>query len=180
MPSRRELLWIALLALLAGFGAWLDSRETPAEAARAKPGQKAASRPAPDRAQAIRNTGTEAAPAFPRLSALRTPAAAVEPGEAFVKKSWYIAPPPPPPVKPPPPPPPPPPTAPPLPYTYLGSYSEGGARLIILVKGDSVLTVKSGDVLEGRYRVGGVVGNQLEIVYLPLDIKQTLNVGPQS
>jgi hypothetical protein len=94
----------------------------------------------------------------------------------FTGKSWYVPPPPPPPT---PPPPPPPPAAPPLPFTYLGQLQDGGKAEIFLVKDDRVLTVKQGDILEGNYRVDGIVGSKLELTYLPLGIKQTLNIGTE-
>jgi hypothetical protein len=106
----------------------------------------------------------------------RRNATAGEPANVFTGKSWYVPPPPPPPT---PPPPPPPPAAPPLPFTYLGQLQDGGKAEIFLVKDDRVLTVKQGDILEGNYRVDGIVGSKLELTYLPLGIKQTLNIGTE-
>jgi len=97
-----------------------------------------------------------------------------EPGNVFTSKSWYVAPPPPPP---PPPAPPARPTAPPLPFTYLGRFRDEGKAVIFLVKDDRVLTVREGDIIEGNYRVDGIVGSRLDLTYQPLDIKQTLNIG---
>jgi hypothetical protein len=107
-------------------------------------------------------------------SRLRREANAGETGNAFESKSWYVPPPPPPPVIPPPPPPP---TAPPLPFTYLGRYEESAKPVIFLVRGDRVLMVSAGDVIEGTYRVDGIVGTALGLTYLPLNIRQTLDVG---
>lgn len=110
------------------------------------------------------------------LSRLRRDVAKGEPRNVFTSKSWYVPPPPPPP-------PPPrvvvvaPPTAPPLPFTFLGRYVDAGAPTFFLVKGDRVLTVKVGDVIEGIYRVDGVVGSSLGLTYLPLNIKQQLDMG---
>lgn len=106
----------------------------------------------------------------------RRDAVAGEPGNVFTTKTWYVAPPPPPPA---PPVPPPPPTAPPLPFTYLGQFQDGGKAEIFLVKDDRVLTVRQGDIVEGNYRVDGIVGSKLELTYLPLGIKQTLNIGTE-
>ena len=98
--------------------------------------------------------------------------------DIFKGKSWYVAPPK---AKPLPPPPPPPPTAPPVPYVYMGSYKGNDGRLIIfLTRGDKVYSVSSGDVLEGTYRVGEVVSGQLVLIYLPLNIRQTINIGEAS
>jgi hypothetical protein len=98
--------------------------------------------------------------------------------DIFKGKSWYVAPPK---AKPPPPPPPPPPTAPPVPYSYMGSYQGDDGRLIIfLTRGDKVYSVSAGDVLEGTYRVGGIESGQLVLIYLPLNIRQTINIGETS
>ena len=97
-----------------------------------------------------------------------------ETGNAFESKSWYVPPPPPPPPKPLPPPPP---TAPPLPFTYLGRYQDLAKPVIFLVRGDRILLVSAGDIIEGTYRVDGIVGTALGLTYLPLNIKQTLDMG---
>jgi hypothetical protein len=73
--------------------------------------------------------------------------------------------------------PPPPPTAPPLPFTYLGRYDESAKPVIFLVRGDRVLLVSTGDIIEGTYRVDGIAGTSLGLTYLPLNIKQTLDIG---
>lgn len=111
------------------------------------------------------------------LTLLRREASAAEPGNAFAAKSWYVPPPPPPP----PPPqktlPPPPPKPPPLPFSYLGKFQDTAAPVIFLVRGDRILTVSAGDVIESTYRVDGIVGTTLSLTYLPLNIKQTLDIG---
>lgn len=104
----------------------------------------------------------------------------VVPGEGagiFGATSWYVPPPPPPPA---PPPPPPKPTAPPMPFTYLGRYQESETQVIILVKGDRIYTVSAGEVIENVYRVEGVISGRVELTYLPLNIKQTIDTGEVS
>jgi hypothetical protein len=122
-----------------------------------------------------------------------------EPGNAFESLSWYQAPvrvrkeyqpealPPPRSALPNPipilpiaaaaPPPPPKPVAPPVPFTYLGTFQDSGKPTFFLVKGDQVYHVREGDVIEGTYRVEGVEGPTLKLLYLPLNIRQTINVG---
>ncbi len=41
-------------------------------------------------------------------------------------------------------------------------------------------SVSPGDILESVYRVDGIVGGQLSLTYIPLNTKQTLNVGESS
>ena len=94
--------------------------------------------------------------------------------DVFASFSWYVPPPPPPP---PPPVPPPPPTAPPLPFTYLGQYVDGETRLFILTRGDRMINVSVGDVIDRIYQVGSIKGAQLTFLYLPLQVEQSLNTG---
>jgi len=92
----------------------------------------------------------------------------------FKAMSWYVPPPPPPPR---PPPPPLPPTAPPMPFSFMGRYEEDGKRIILLVRGDRIYTVTEGEVIDNIYRVERLTGGQLELTYLPLNIKQTISAG---
>lgn len=101
-------------------------------------------------------------------------------GALFAAHSWYTPPPPPPPaakpiaivrapVVP---------TAPPLPYTYMGSYvRDGGRPVFFLTRGDRTYDVKIGDMLDGVYRFEGLSGNALVFTYVPLGIRQTLSVN---
>jgi hypothetical protein len=94
----------------------------------------------------------------------------------FAGHSWYVAPPPPPPA------PvvvqaPPPPTAPPLPFSYMGTYQADGKQIYFLTSGDRVYDVKVGDQLDNTYSVDEVKAGQLLLTYLPLKIQQSLAVG---
>lgn len=107
-----------------------------------------------------------------RLACVAEP---VKSADLFASKSWYVPPPPPKPA------PPPKPTAPPLPFGFMGSYQEPDGRLILfLTRGERVYTVSMGDVIDGTYRVEAVVGGQLELTYLPMNIKQSLSIGEAS
>ncbi len=166
-PSKREwvLLAIVPVLILVAAGAEQGSMDPSATIAEARPAAKTRS-----------NASRTADAGELDLAQLHREADAGEPGNVFSSKSWYVPPPP----SPPPAPPkvaPPPPTAPPLPFTYLGQYVDAGKPVFFLVKGDIVLTVKQGDIIEGNYRVDGIVGSKLGLTYLPLDIKQTLDIG---
>jgi hypothetical protein len=112
------------------------------------------------------------------LSGLRRPSKNAEPADAFEARSWYVPPPPPPAPPPAPAAPPPAPTAPPLPFSFLGQYEEDGRQIILLMRGERMLLVKAGEVIDGTYRVEGIRGRYLGLVYLPLGIRQTLDVEP--
>jgi hypothetical protein len=54
------------------------------------------------------------------------------------------------------------PTAPPLPYTLLGSYAQAGSpTLYFLVKGERTYDVRIGDILDDTYSVDNVSNGQL-------------------
>lgn len=90
-------------------------------------------------------------------------------------------PPPPPPPPPAPPPPPPKPTAPALPFAAMGKLETAGEPTIYyLQEGDTVHAVVIGDTISSRYRVESVANGVMELLYLPLQIKQTLSVGGDS
>lgn len=98
-------------------------------------------------------------------------------GALFHTQSWYVAPPPPPPapvvvVAPPPP------TAPPLPFTVMGSYAHPGSSTVyFLTRGDRVFDVHVGDTIDNTYSVDSAANGQLTLTYKPLNIQQTLAIG---
>lgn len=94
----------------------------------------------------------------------------------FAVTSWYVPPPPPPA---PPQGPPPKPTAPPLPFVYLGRYDgpDQPKAVVMLLRGDQMYTVSEGDVIENTYRVEQVGPSFVELIYLPLNVKQSLQAG---
>jgi hypothetical protein len=98
----------------------------------------------------------------------------------FASHSWYSPPPPapPPPVVVPASVVPPVPTAPPLPFTFMGSYTpDGSAPVFFLTRDDRVYDVRIGDTLEGTYTVDSFANGQLALTYKPLKIQQQLSVG---
>jgi len=100
-------------------------------------------------------------------------------GALFATHSWYVAPPPPPPVamvsEPVTPPKP---VAPPLPFTYMGSYAPNGAKpVFFLTQGDRVYDVHIGDTLDGTYSVDAFNNGALVFTYKPLNQQQQLTTG---
>jgi hypothetical protein len=132
----------------------------------------------PPAQETVEAAGTAAPHAGARVAST-TPAFAARtvsagPIDLFHGRSWYVAPPPPPVVETAPPPP----SAPPLPFTILGSYASGaGEPVFFLVKGDSVYDVRIGDVIDNTYSVDSMSNGQLQFTYLPLKISQSLPVG---
>jgi len=108
------------------------------------------------------------------FAAAKRTADASRASDLFAAKSWYTPPPPPPPPAPTPEAAP---TAPPLPYTFLGSYTNADKETVyFLSRDDRVYDVKSGDTLDQVYSVG-VEGEQLVFTYKPLNVRQSLPLG---
>ena len=96
----------------------------------------------------------------------------------FHTQSWYVAPPTPPPAPYVAPPPPPAPTAPPLPFTVMGSYARpGDVAVYFLTRGDRVFDVRVGDTIDHIYSVDSAANGQLMLTYIPLKIQQALALG---
>jgi hypothetical protein len=93
-------------------------------------------------------------------------------GELFGSRSW--APPPAPPKAPPPvvEAAPPAPTPPPMPYRVAGQVVHDGTAQVVLAKGDRVVTVREGQLLEDGYRVESIRADGVTLVYVPLDARQ--------
>jgi len=68
-----------------------------------------------------------------------------------------------------------PPQAPALPFTYLGTVDDNGSNIIFLSKDQRLYTIKIGDTLDGQYRLEEAGKTSLQFLYLPLNIKQSLN-----
>jgi len=64
-----------------------------------------------------------------------------------------------------------------MPFSFLGRYIEDDILIILLVKGERIYTVSEGEVIENTYRVERLSDAVLELTYLPLNIKQTINTG---
>jgi hypothetical protein len=90
-------------------------------------------------------------------------------GNAFGALSWT----------PPPPPPPPPaaPRAPPLPFAFVGKQLEAGTWQVFLSLGEDLRVARVATVIDGRYRVESIAPPQIVFTYLPLNERQTLDIG---
>jgi hypothetical protein len=105
---------------------------------------------------------------LPERSGLNEPASPL-----FSSRSWQ---PPPPKVVAPPRVVPPAPAAPPMPFRFVGRMLQDGQLFVFLAKGDTVMTVKQGDTIDGVYRVESVGETEVALTYLPLRQKQTIAV----
>jgi hypothetical protein len=144
----------------------------PALAMRAGVGQAAVQRPVPTQAQAS-PMQSQAAPApasavpaaDPFAATSWAPPVAAQPVAPVVAAATAVAALPAAPVEP---------SAPPLPFVYAGSYNDGSHRVVILLRGDQVLLLQQGDVVDSTYRVDRVAPGVVVMTYLPLQLRQTV------
>jgi len=71
----------------------------------------------------------------------------------------------------------PPPQAPALPFTYMGSWQEGPTITYYLTRGTMPVSVRTGQVLDGAWRLETVAGRNLSFTYLPLNQTRSLRMG---
>lgn len=69
------------------------------------------------------------------------------------------------------------PVAPPLPYRVAGRLVHDGVSKVVLARGDRVLTVEQGDMLEGGYRVDAIDAEEVTLVYQPLGTRERLPIA---
>lgn len=69
------------------------------------------------------------------------------------------------------------PTAPPLPFTFVGSIERGGRRTVMLMEGDQLHLVGAREHIGEHYRVERVTPTQIEFTYLPMQQRQVLETG---
>jgi hypothetical protein len=69
------------------------------------------------------------------------------------------------------------PQAPPVPFTFVGKMAEGDGVKVFLQANDVLYTVKVGDTFAQQYKLMGVDNGKLSLLYLPLNITQTMFYG---
>lgn len=106
-----------------------------------------------------------AKPVFPKVAAT----------DLFPAQSFRPPPPPPPkltPVAPPPP------TAPPLPFGFVGIWTENDKETVFLTMGDRVLSTGKGQSPVNGWRLDDVQPGSLVFTYEPLNLQKTLRISP--
>jgi hypothetical protein len=67
------------------------------------------------------------------------------------------------------------PVVPPLPFRYFGRLTEQGKTEIFVMRGEELLSIAAGQKV-GDYRVDRVTDSSISFTYLPLKMKQTLDL----
>jgi hypothetical protein len=65
---------------------------------------------------------------------------------------------------------------PPLPYRYVGSFSDDGGAVIYLARGEVAVVARVGETLDGAYKVGALQARGIEFEHLSTGTKQTLPI----
>lgn len=166
--ARRRPVLYTLLAGVLGWSGWIALHEPTDDTEVIEPARSHVS-PAPRPAERPRGATSAAPPgppAAPRLALMRA--------NLFPAQTWTPPPPPPPPA---PVVPPPPPQAPALPYAYLGRWLENGETTWYLTRGKLPLAVRTGQVLDGAWRLEQAAAGRLDFTYLPLNQTRSLRTG---
>jgi len=163
--NRRRLLLALSFVASAALVAW-DQFASPASAVVAERSLPAARRPKPVLG------GPKAPNELDVLPLASRAGYATAEGDAF-RPQLPPAPPPPPPAQPPPPP-----SAPPPPFAYVGKKLEDGHWEVYLGTADATLVARAGQALDPQYRVVSISPPTMVLLYLPMNEKQTLQIGP--
>ena len=68
-------------------------------------------------------------------------------------------------------------TAPSLPFTFGGRYTEGNDTIVFLMEGNQVHRVRKGETIKEIYRVDKIEPASITLTYLPLGTTQILPTG---
>ena len=69
------------------------------------------------------------------------------------------------------------PVAPPMPYRFAGKVRQGAEEQVLVSKGDVVFPIKEGETLDGTYRVLSIGADRIELLYLPLNTRDSITVN---
>jgi hypothetical protein len=69
------------------------------------------------------------------------------------------------------------PHAPPLPFGFVGKHWQAGSWQVYLARGEELRVARLATVIDGQYRVESIVPPHLVLTYLPLNERQTLDIG---
>lgn len=73
-----------------------------------------------------------------------------------------------------------------MPYRVAGQVAQGEGAQVVLATGDTILTVREGELLEGGYRVESIGPDSVTLLYVPLGVREklpldsTLELKPQT
>lgn len=65
---------------------------------------------------------------------------------------------------------------PPLPYRYVGSFSDDGGAVIYLARGEVAVVARVGETLDGTYKVAALQSRSVEFEHISTGTKQSLPI----
>jgi hypothetical protein len=71
---------------------------------------------------------------------------------------------------------PPKPEAPPLPFQYFGKLTENGKTEVYVMRGEELISIARGETIGAEYRIDQVTDSSISFTYLPLKMKQTMDL----
>jgi hypothetical protein len=69
------------------------------------------------------------------------------------------------------------PSLPPMPFQFVGRLHDRSDLQVFLQDGEKIYVVRSGDVIDDTWKITGISELELQLIYLPLHLSQTLSVG---
>jgi hypothetical protein len=63
------------------------------------------------------------------------------------------------------------------PFVYMGLIEEGGRTKAVLAQGEQLHIVTQGETFAGSYRLETVSSEEVVLLYVPLDARQSLSMG---
>jgi hypothetical protein len=64
-----------------------------------------------------------------------------------------------------------------MPFRVLGRYVDAGEETVFLQHAEQNIAARVGDVLSEQYKVESIAAGVLTLIYLPLNLRQTLDIG---
>jgi len=72
------------------------------------------------------------------------------------------------------------PSAPPLPFKYIGKLVANGKTEFFVMRGDELISIFSGQDIDGEYRVDAITETRIAFTYLPLRTRQSIDLAEAS
>jgi hypothetical protein len=69
------------------------------------------------------------------------------------------------------------PSAPPLPFKFMGRYTEDGRPAVFLLQADLTWVAQEGEMVAGNYKVERIDSNSIQMRFLPLNVVQVLELA---
>jgi hypothetical protein len=72
------------------------------------------------------------------------------------------------------------PAVPPLPFRYAGRITQAGKTEVYVLRGEELISIAPGQEIDGQYRVATISESNIAFVYLPLNARQSIELGEAS